>query len=45
MTAIAVTPEMVRVFFLRRSFRRWVFSFFFRAAIISALDGIVQGDI
>ena len=40
MTATTVTPEIVRVVFLRRSGRRQFFSFGFMAEIISALEGI-----
>ena len=40
MTAITVTPEMVRVVFLRRRGRRRSFSFWFMLAIISALEGM-----
>ena len=40
MTAIIVTPEFVRVVFLRRIVRSWVFSFGFNAFIISAFDGV-----
>ena len=40
MTAIMVTPEFVRVVFLRRIVRSLVFSFGFNAFIISAFDGM-----
>ena len=40
MTAITVTPEMVRVVFLRRIGRSFVRSFWVRAFIISALEGM-----
>ena len=38
MTAMMVTPEIVRVFFLRRTGRSLSFSLGFRAFIISALE-------
>ena len=40
MTAITVTPEIVRVVFLRRIGRSLVRSFWVRACIISALEGM-----
>ena len=40
MTAMMVTPEFVRVVFLRRIVRSLVFSFGFNAFIISAFDGM-----
>jgi hypothetical protein len=40
MTAITVTPEMVRVFFLRRTVRSLRFSVGVNAFIISALEGM-----
>ena len=40
MTAIMVTPEMVRVVFLRRAGRSLVFSFGVKAVIISALESM-----
>ena len=40
MTAITVTPEIVRVFFLRRNGKSLRFSFGLSAAIISALVSV-----
>ena len=40
MVAITVTPEIVRVFFLRRIVRSLVFSFGVNALIISAFEGM-----
>ena len=40
MTATIVTPEMVRVVFLRRRNRSCCFSCGFMAAIMSAFDGV-----
>ena len=40
MTAITVTPEMVRVVFLRRTGRSLGLSFGFRAVIISAFESM-----
>ena len=40
MTAITVTPEMMRVVFLRRSGRSLRFSFGFKEFIISAFEGM-----
>ena len=40
MAAMTVTPEIVRVVFLRRILRSLRFSFGFRAAMISELEGI-----
>ena len=40
MTATTVTPEIVRVFFLRKIGRRLFFSFGVRALIMSVFEGI-----
>lgn len=40
MTAMMVTPEIVRVFFLRRRGRRVCFSLGWSAAMMSAFDGV-----
>jgi hypothetical protein len=40
MTAITVTPEMVRVVFLRRTCKSLSFSLGFKAVIISAFEGM-----